>query len=115
MGSAPAILKGWIDRIIRPGVAYEFEDGDEGEGVPVGLLKARVALLFNTSNTAEERENEFFKDPLETIWKNCVFALCGVERFERKMFRIVITSDAARRKSWLNEVEQTLEMHFSKQ
>ena len=42
-GQPPAILKGWIDRVIRPGVAYEFLDGDDGEGVPVGLLKAKTA------------------------------------------------------------------------
>src|SRR5512140_1556093 len=33
-GQPPAILKGWIDRVIRPGVAYEFLEGDTGEGVP---------------------------------------------------------------------------------
>jgi len=44
-------LKGWIDRIFRPGVAYEFNEGDKGEGIPVGLLKAKKAIVFNTSNT----------------------------------------------------------------
>ena len=46
-GMPPAILKGWVDRVIRPGVAYEFLEGDSGEGVPRGLLKARKALVFN--------------------------------------------------------------------
>lgn len=31
LGHPPAILKGWIDRVIRAGVAYEFTDGDNGE------------------------------------------------------------------------------------
>jgi putative NADPH-quinone reductase len=51
-GQPPAIMKGWIDRVFRPGIAYEFEEGDSGEGVPKGLLKAKVALVFNTSNTS---------------------------------------------------------------
>ena len=55
-GQPPAILKGWVDRVIRPGVAYQFIDGDTGEGVPIGLLKARSACVFNTSNTTSERE-----------------------------------------------------------
>ena len=71
-GQPPAILKGWIDRVIRPGVAYEFLEGDSGEGVPRGLLQAKAALVFNTSNTAPERELRIFGDPLETLWKNCV-------------------------------------------
>ena len=49
-GQPPAILKGWVDRVIRPGVAYEFLEGDQGEGMPNGLLKAQAALVFNTSN-----------------------------------------------------------------
>ncbi len=40
-GMPPAILKGWADRVLRPGVAYEFLDGDSGEGVPHGLLRPR--------------------------------------------------------------------------
>lgn len=113
-GQPPAILKGWIDRVIRPGVAYEFSDGDDGEGVPIGLLKARVGVVFNTSNTSETRENAIFKDPLETIWKNCIFDLCGVKTFDRKMFRIMVASDLPQRRVWLNEVQEMMDKHFPK-
>jgi NAD(P)H dehydrogenase (quinone) len=113
-GMPPAILKGWIDRVIRPGIAYEFIDGDNGEGVPVGLLKAKSALVFNTSNTSEERENKIFKDPLETIWKNCIFDLCGVKQFDRRMFRILVTSTNEQRIQWLKEVEMMIDKYFPK-
>jgi len=43
-GQPPAILKGWIDRVVRPGVAYEFKEGDKGEGVPHGLLRPKQRL-----------------------------------------------------------------------
>ena len=66
-GQPPAVLKGWIDRVIRPGVAYEFIGEDGGEGVPRGLLKAHAALVFNTGDTQEQRERSVFGDPLETI------------------------------------------------
>ena len=111
-GMPPAIVKGWIDRVIRPGIAYEFEEGDNGEGTPIGLLKAKNGLVFNTSNTGEERENKIFGDPLETIWKNCVFDFCGVKQFERKIFRIVVTSDLIRRTIWLNEVRMMMDKYF---
>lgn len=113
-GQPPAIMKGWIDRVIRPGIAYEFSDDDNGEGVPIGLLKAEVGLVLNTSNTSEIRENEIFKDPLETIWKNCIFDLCGIKQFDRKMFRIVVTSDVQQRKIWLNETKLMIDKYFSK-
>jgi putative NADPH-quinone reductase len=100
-GQPPAILTGWIDRVVRPGVAYAFEEGDGGEGVPVGLLRARTALVLNTSNTPSAREREVFGDPLEAIWKRCVFDLCGVKDVRRRTFSVVVTSTAAQRAEWL--------------
>ncbi|WP_319580147.1 NAD(P)H-dependent oxidoreductase [uncultured Methanospirillum sp.] len=102
-GQPPAILTGWIDRVIRPGVAYRFVGDDNGEGVPEGLLKARAALVINTSNTSEERENLVFGDPLERIWRDCVFGLCGVYEFHRQTLRIVVTSTPEQRETWIKE------------
>jgi putative NADPH-quinone reductase len=101
-----------VDRVIRPGVAYEFVEEDSGEGVPRGLLRARAALVFNTSNTGKEREMEEFGDPLETIWKNCIFGLCGVENFYRRTFGIIVTSTLEQRKEWLIEVKGIVRRHF---
>jgi NAD(P)H dehydrogenase (quinone) len=111
-GQPPSILKGWVDRVIRPGVAYEFLDGDSGEGVPNGLLKAQAAIVFNTSNTEAEREENVFGDPLETIWKNCIFGLCGVTNFYRRTFSIVVTSTEAQRKEWLETVRSDVDTLF---
>jgi NAD(P)H dehydrogenase (quinone) len=111
-GQPPAILKGWIDRVIRPGVAYEFLEGDSGEGVPKGLLQARAAIIFNTSNTDQEREKNVFGDPLELIWKHCVFGLCGVPVFYRRTFSVVITSTETQRKHWLDEVKAMIDKVF---
>ena len=105
-GQPPAVLKGWVDRVIRPGVAYEFLEGDKGEGIPNGLLKAKAALVINTSNTGTEREKSVFGDPLETLWKNCIFGLCGVTNFHRITFNIIVTSTDEQRKQWLREVKE---------
>jgi putative NADPH-quinone reductase len=113
-GQPPAILKGWIDRVIRPGVAYEFLEGDKGEGVPRGLLKAKSTVVFNTSNTESEREKNVFGDPLESLWKNCIFDLCGVPRFYRRMFNVIVTSSEEQRKAWLKEVRRTIDEYYPK-
>ena len=112
-GQPPAILKGWVDRVIRPGVAYEFLEGDSGEGVPRGLLRAQVALVLNTSNTPWEREQAIFGDPLHALWKNCIFDLCGVPRFDRRMFGVVVTSTADQRRVWLSETSALVEQCFT--
>ncbi|MBD3419254.1 MAG: flavodoxin family protein [Chitinivibrionales bacterium] len=102
-GMPPAIMKGWIDRVFRPGIAYEFIEGDSGEGIPKGLLKAQFALVLNTSNTTPEREEKEFGDPLETLWKNCIFGLCGVPVFRRRTFSIMVASTKGQRADWLDE------------
>ncbi len=111
-GQPPAILKGWIDRVIRAGVAYEFVEADQGEGVPVGLLNVRNVLIFNTSDTPEEREIEIFEDPLKTLWKNCIFRLCGVNNFYRKNYGVIIISTSKRREKWLDNVRKTVNSIF---
>jgi putative NADPH-quinone reductase len=114
-GMPPAILKGWVDRIIRPGLAYEFLEGDSGEGVPRGLLRIRQAIVFNTSNTDQTREQISFGDPLETIWKNCIFGLCGVAKFHRRTFSVVVSSTQEERRAWLDEVKSTICRYFPKE
>jgi NAD(P)H dehydrogenase (quinone) len=113
-GQPPAILKGWVDRVIRPGVAYRFLDGDSGQGVPAGLLKAHIALVFNTSNTPPERERVVFGDPLENLWKNCIFSFCGVQAFHRRMFSVVVTSTEEERKEWLVLVNSDIAANFKR-
>jgi len=82
----PAILKGWIDRVLRPEVAYRFEANDKGEGVPVGLLRARSAIVFNTANTRTTASLKRLATRWKRFWKKCVFDLCGVRKLHRRTF-----------------------------
>ena len=102
-GQPPAILKGWIDRVFRLNVAYAYPPGVPPQGEPVGILTARAALIFNTSNTPAEREASAFGDPLDNLWRRCVFALCGVSRVERRMFGPMSGSSVEQRAAWLAE------------
>ncbi|WP_418696635.1 NAD(P)H-dependent oxidoreductase [Bacteroides sp.] len=111
-GQPPAILKGWVDRVLRENVAYTFPVGDNGGGLPIGLLKAKAAIVFNTSNTPEKRENEAFGDPLQRIWKDCIFDFCGVTVFDRRMFRVIADSSAEQRAVWLEEVKSMINNYF---
>ena len=104
-GQPPAILKGWVDRVFRPGIAYRFAEGDGGEGIPIGLLSASAAIVINTSNTPAVREQTAFGDPLEAIWKRCIFDLCGVRNFHRRMFSVVVTSTMEQRLRWIEEAK----------
>ena len=93
-------------------MAYEFLEGASGEGIPNGLLKAETAIVFNTSNTPAEREQAVFGDPLETLWKNCIFGLCGIGHFHRKTFRVIATSTPEQRRQWLEEAGTITKRYF---
>ncbi len=113
-GQPPAILKGWIDRVLRPGVAYTFAEGDKGDGRLIGLLKAEKVIIFNTSNTPPEREIGLYGDPLESLWKNNMLVSCGVKSYFRKNFGVIITSTLEQRQAWLEEVRNITQKHFPK-
>lgn len=103
----PAILCGWVDRVLRPGRAYRFVPDGQGGARPEGLLRARAALVFNTANTPQEEEARF-GDPLEVHWRKVVFGLCGVPRVYRRNFSPVITSTPEQRQAWLGEVTRAV-------
>lgn len=111
-GQPPAILTGWVDRVLRENIAYKFPDGDSGGGIPTGLLKAKAGLVFNTANTPEERENTVFGDPLERIWKDCIFKFCGITVFDRLVFRVIADSTSEERRKWLDEAGEMARKYF---
>lgn len=107
-GQPPAILKGYIDRVFRPTHAYEFGENDSGGGIPLGKLGGKIGVVFNTSNTEETRETDYFHDPLQYTWDRCVFGFCGMTATYRRIYRIVSDSTERERANWLEDVEKTL-------
>lgn len=100
----PALLKGWVDRVFRLGTAYAYPPGAGFEDPPVGLLRARQALVFNTSNTRPEREAAVFGDPLDGLWRRSIFGLCGVQDVARLMVGPMAGSTPEQRAAWLDDV-----------
>jgi putative NADPH-quinone reductase len=108
----PAILKGWVDRVLRAGLAYNFVPDGAGGSKGVGLLRARVGLVITTANNPQEKEVEMYGDPLETFWMRVVFGLCGVPQRHRLVFSPVILSTLPERQQWLKDVQDKIEAMF---
>ena len=100
-GKPPAIMAGWMDRVLVPGVAYRL---DEAAGTPTPLLGLRAVLVVNTSDTPAERETAEYGDPLESIWKRCLGPYLGAPAVDRVVLRVVSDADAAQRARWLDDV-----------
>jgi putative NADPH-quinone reductase len=108
-GKPPAILSGWLDRILVPGVAYRLDDAG---GAPESLLALRRLLVVNTSDTTEERERTLFGDPLDAIWRRCLPPYLGEPEVSRLVLRVVADTDAAQRAAWLDDVSSAAERLF---
>lgn len=102
----PAILKGWVDRVVREGTA--FERGANG-GFR-GLTRLRAALLVTTANAPYDGATG---DGLDRFWRDLVLPTCGVARVERLHLTPVVTSTLAVRRGWLEEVAARAEATFA--
>lgn len=107
-GQPPAILKGWIDRVFRQGTIYRFDE----DGKVASEIAGKTALVFTTSNTPRDIELEAYGDPLQNLWENCIFGLCGVSNFTRRNFESVIMSTPEERKQWLVDLRETVKKHL---
>ena len=101
---APAILKGWIDRVLCLGFAYCF---DEKTGMLKGLLKNRKVLIINTAGASEkDAAASGMTEAVRKIEAEMVFQHCGIQDVKHLVFYNVPRSDDATRKGYLEKVKQ---------
>lgn len=78
----PAILKGYLDRVLTHGFAYQT-----GKGASIGLLKGKKIQQFVTmGNTNEKYEEKGFLQSLDHTLGNGLFNFCGVENVQMHFF-----------------------------
>jgi len=104
---APAMLKGWVDRVFRARVAFRFNE----QGRVEGLLKAKVGMVITTANAPLSREAEI-GDPLPTLWRETVFKPSGVREFVYLPLTPIVVSTLTQRQSWLAQVRELTKQHF---
>ncbi len=102
-GQMPSLLKGWLDRVFRPGIAYEYA-GDEFLPKHRELpLAGKRALAYCTTDAAETA----VAHPLIKIWEESIFDFCGI-RGTCRMFHSAWRSEPLRRRAWLAQIPADL-------
>jgi NAD(P)H dehydrogenase (quinone) len=106
-GQPPAVLKGWVDRVFRQGVAYDLEGDDFSEKSWKPLLTGKKGLVFCTSDTAEADAPK----TLETLWTDSILGRCGMKAACHVM-RDLRRTDPAVRRAWLSFMSAALKEWF---
>ncbi len=97
----PAILKGFIDRVLVKGFAYTYEGF-----LPKGLLSGKTAWVVYTLDSPSWFVT-FFRHQAEwMIMKRAILKFCGFRKIRRLMFAGLKNSSLKKRETWLNYLEQ---------
>ena len=100
-GQPPALLKGWVDRVFRHGVAFTFSGDEFTEKQFVPLLTEKSAAVFVTSDMDGAT-------PIEMIWNDTILGYCGVPEVHFHRFCGVRRSSHSERSRWLKTVESAI-------
>ena len=89
----PAILKGWIDRVLSKGWAYDVTP----DGRFVTLLRLKRVIIFNTAdNPAELLEKTGLNNAARLTKDAGTFGFCGVKTVEHHILGSVGSDEAGR-------------------
>ncbi len=90
---APAILKGWLDRVLSKGFAYQVTEEGEFEG----MLKLRKVLILNTADNPLDLLEESGLNQAARLTKDLgTFRFCGVEEVLHYILGEVSTDEEGR-------------------
>lgn len=102
-GTYPALLKGFIDRVFLPNFAFKYL---ENSPLPAKLLKGKTARIIVTMDTPKWYYWLINKSPGHNSMKKAILEFCGIKPVKITVFSGIKSSDEAKRKKWLEEVEE---------
>lgn len=106
-GGLPALLKGFLDRVLLPGFAYKFHKGHRSWDK---LLKGRTARIVVTLDTPGWYDRLAYGRPAWRQMKHTILQFCGMKLLSTNTFAPIATSKPEQRERWLAEMKRLAAM-----
>lgn len=97
-GTFPALLKGFLDRVMTPGFAFRHIANDKWDK----LLAGRTADLITTMDTPPLIYRFVYRAPGHQALARATLGYCGLRTARVEIFGPVIASSSAQRNLWLD-------------
>jgi len=102
-GGMPAIMKGFIDRLFLPGIAFKYKENSLWWDK---LLTGKTARIITTLDQPSWYYRLAYGRPSINQLKKSVLKFCGIKPVKVTYFGIVKTANEETRKQWINKVYQ---------
>lgn len=102
-GSIPAIMKGFIDRTLLPGYAFEHRKDSVWWDK---LLPGKSSRIICTMDQPNWYYKLVFRQPSHQMMKRTILEFCGIKPVRITAFGPVNVSKIATREKWLDQVKK---------
>ncbi|CAD0220220.1 NAD(P)H-dependent oxidoreductase [Chryseobacterium sp. JV274] len=102
-GGFPALMKGFIDRLFLPGMAYKYRENSVWWDK---LLKGKTAHVITTLDQPGWYYRLFFGRPSVNQLKKSILEYCGVKPVKLTYIGIIRNSKDEQRGQWLRKVKE---------
>ncbi|MCY1396086.1 hypothetical protein D3C76_676600 [compost metagenome] len=101
-GGLPALLKGFLDRVLLPGFAFKAHGREDQANK---LLLGRSADLLVTMDTSPRYFRWVYGAPAHKQMIRTTLGFCGIKTLHLKEFAPAQSSSEAQRQQWLHQTE----------
>ncbi|QBA20245.1 flavodoxin family protein [Chryseobacterium indologenes] len=107
-GGFPALMKGFIDRLFLPGMAYKYRENSVWWDK---LLKGKTAHIITTLDQPGWYYRLFFGRPSVNQLRKSILEYCGVKPVKVTYVGIIRNSKDEQRSQWLRKVKELGKKH----
>lgn len=104
LGTMPALLKAFLEQVMRPGIAFVYPDKDGGSAR--SLLRGRSARLVVTMGMPAPVYRLWFLSHGVAGMRRGILNFVGIRPVRETLFGMVATASDAKRASWMKQMRR---------